>query len=65
MAIKALKSISRFVMVMIVLSIIPPGAFASENGALKNSTDPMYDQGSCPAGNITEGNFTEVQARHP
>jgi hypothetical protein len=61
MAIKALKSISSFAMVLIVLSIIPSGAFASENETLKNSTDPMYDPGPGPARNITEENFTEVQ----
>ncbi|HET8686042.1 MAG TPA: hypothetical protein VFM18_05180, partial [Methanosarcina sp.] len=62
MAIKALKSISRFAMVLIALSIIPSGAFASENGTLTNSTDPMYDPGSGPAGNITEENFADIQA---
>ncbi len=62
MAMKALKSISHVAMVLIVLSIIPSGAFASENATLKNSTEPVYDPGSCPARNITEENFTEVQA---
>jgi hypothetical protein len=62
MTIKALKSISRFAMVLIVLSISPSGAFASGNATLTNSTYPVYDPGSCPAGNITEENFTEVQA---
>ena len=62
MTIKALKSISRFAVVLIVLSIIPSGAFASENGTQTNSTDPMYNLRSGPAGNITEENFTDVQA---
>jgi hypothetical protein len=65
MTVKALKSISRFAMVLVVLSIIPSGAFASENAALTNSTDPMYDPGSCPScpeRDISEENFIEVQA---
>lgn len=62
MAIKALKSVFRFAMVLIVLSIVPSGAFASENTSLTNSADPMYDLRSCPAKNISEENFTEVQA---
>jgi len=62
MAIKALKLISRFAMVLVVLSIIPSGAFASENATLTNSTYPVHGPGSCPAGNITEENFNEVQA---
>ena len=62
MVIKALKLISRLVMVLIVLSIIPSGAFASENGTQVNSTDSMYSPESGPAGNITEENFTEIQA---
>ena len=61
MAMKALKSISCVAMVLIVLSIIPSEAFASENSTLSNSTDPGYDPKFCPAGNITDGNFTEVQ----
>lgn len=61
MAMKALKSISRFVMVLIVLSIIPSGAFASENSTLSNSTAPVSSPRSGPAGNITDENFTEVQ----
>lgn len=61
MEMKALKSISRVAMVLIVLSIIPSGAFASENSILSNSTAPRYDPRSCQAGNITDGNFTEVQ----
>lgn len=50
MTIKALKLISRFAMVLIVLSIIPSGAFASEN-------NPAFT----PVVNITEENFTDVQ----
>ncbi|HWQ48482.1 MAG TPA: hypothetical protein VN414_05960 [Methanosarcina sp.] len=65
MTVKILKSISHFAMVLIVLSIIPSGAFASENATLTNSTDLIYGPGpcpSCPEGNISEENFTEVQA---
>lgn len=62
MAIKALKSIFRFAMVLIVLSIIPSGAFASGNETQANTTFPMYDHGSGPAGNITEENFAGIQA---
>ncbi|WP_292388166.1 hypothetical protein [Methanosarcina sp. UBA5] len=65
MTVRILKSISGFAMVLIVLSVIPSGAFASENTTLTNSTDPIYDPGpcpSCPEGNISEENFTEVQA---
>ena len=61
MTIKTLKLISRFAMVLIVLSIIPSGAFASENGAQTNSADQSYDLRSGPAGNITDENFTDVQ----
>lgn len=64
MTVKVLKSISRFAMVLIVLSIIPSGAFASENATLTNSTDLIYNPGpcpSCPEGDISEENFTEVQ----
>ena len=65
MTVKTLKLISRFAIVLIILSIIPSGAFASENAILTNLTDLIYDPGSCPscpAGNISEENFTEVQA---
>jgi hypothetical protein len=66
MTVKILKSISHFAMVLIVLSIIPSGVFASENATLTNSTDLIYGPGpclSCPEGkNISEENFTEVQA---
>lgn len=65
MTVKTLKLISRFAIGLIILSIIPSGAFASENENLKNLTDLIYDPGSCPscpAGNISEENFTEVQA---
>lgn len=60
--VKALKSISCFVMVLIILSIIPSGALGSENATMSNSNYPVYGPGSCQGGNITEGNFTEVQA---
>jgi len=65
MTVKILKSISHFAMVLIVLSIIPSGAFASENATLTNSMDLIYGPGpcpSCPEGNLSEENFTEVQA---
>jgi hypothetical protein len=62
MVIKALRSISRFVMVLIVLSVIPSGAFASENAKLAGSPDPGYGPGYGQAGNITEENFADVQA---
>lgn len=65
MTVKTLKLISRFAILLIILSIIPSGAFASENENLTNLTDLIYDPGSCPscpAGNISEENFTEVQA---
>jgi hypothetical protein len=64
MTVKVLKSISRFVMVLIVLSIIPSGSLASENATLTNSTDLIYEPGPhspCPEGDISEENFTEVQ----
>ncbi|MGV8076175.1 MAG: hypothetical protein ACP5N0_02570 [Methanosarcina sp.] len=47
---KALSSIFRFTVVLIVLCIVPSGAFASEN-------NPIF----APAQNITEENFTEIQ----
>lgn len=65
MKVKMLKLISRFAILLIILSIIPSGAFASENATLTNLKDLIYDPGSCPscpAGNISEENFTEVQA---
>ncbi len=65
MIVKTLKLISRFAMVLMILSIVPTGAFASENATLENSTDLIYGPGSCPscpAGNISEENYTEVQA---
>jgi hypothetical protein len=51
MRIKSLNSISRVLMVLIILSIIPSCAFASEN-------NPTLG----PAGKITEENFTDIQA---
>jgi len=51
MRIKSFKSFSRFAVVLMVLCTIPSGAFASEN-------NPKYG----PAWNITEENFTDVQA---
>lgn len=62
MVVRALKSISRFAMVLIVLSIIPSGAFASEDRTQVNSTDPMYSPEFGPAANMTKENFTKVQA---
>lgn len=64
MTVKLLKSISQFAMVMIILSIIPSGAFASEDATLINSTDPLYASGSYPSSpeeDISEENFTEDQ----
>jgi hypothetical protein len=48
---KSLKSISRFTTVLMVLCILPSGAFAAENS-------PKF----VPAQNITEENFTDVRA---
>ncbi len=48
---RALNSISRFAVVMIVLCILPSGVFASEN-------KPAFT----PAENVTEENFVDVQA---
>lgn len=48
---KSLKSISRFATVLMVLCILPSGAYAAENS-----------QKFVPAQNITEENFTDVQA---
>ncbi len=65
MTVKVLKLISRFAMVLIILSITPLGTFASENATLTNSTDLIYDPGSCPScppNDISEENFTDVQA---
>jgi hypothetical protein len=59
---KLLKSISSLAMVLIVLSIVPSGALASENGNQTNLTDPMYGLRADPARNITEENFIVVQA---
>lgn len=49
--IKSLKSISRFATVLMVLCILPSGAYAAENS-------PKF----APAQNITEENFTNVRA---
>ena len=66
MRIKPLKSISRIAVVLIVLSIIPSFAFASENGTQTNSTNQTYDLKFGHAfgllGKITEENFADVQA---
>lgn len=81
---QALKSVAGFAVVLMILSIIPSGALASENGTSANQTnstddgfgkmipggmrhggagpDEMHGMGFCPAGNITEDNFTDVQA---
>lgn len=48
---KSLKSISRFATVLMVLCILPSGAYAAENS-----------QKFIPAQNITDENFTDVQA---
>jgi len=50
MRIKLLKSFSRFAVVLMVLCIIPSGAFAAQNNSK-----------IAPACNITEENFTDVQ----
>ncbi len=59
---KLLRSISSLAMVLIVVSIVPSGALASENGNQTNLTDPMYGLRADPARNITEENFIVVQA---
>lgn len=61
MAIKALKSISRTAMVLILLSIIPPGVFASENVTFTSSNEHVYDPRYGPVRNITEENFSFVE----
>jgi len=48
---KSFKSISRFATVLMVLCILPSGAFAAENSSK-----------FVPAQNITEGNFTDIRA---
>jgi hypothetical protein len=58
---KLLKLISSLTMTMIVLSIVPSGSLASENGNQTNLTDPMYGLRADPARNITEENFIIVQ----
>ncbi|WP_011307952.1 hypothetical protein [Methanosarcina barkeri] len=62
MIVKTLELISRFTMVLIILSAIPSGAFASDNATLTDSMYLIYDPGSCPSDDISEENFTEVQA---
>jgi hypothetical protein len=81
---QAIKSVASFAVVLMVLSIIPSGALASENGTSANQSnstdygfgkmvpggmrhggagpDEMHGMGSCPAENITEENFTVIQA---
>ncbi len=82
---QAVKSVASFAVVLMVLSIIPYGVFASENRTYANETnsananefgkmipggmrhggaepDGMHGMDFCPAENITEENFTEVQA---
>ena len=81
---QAVKSVAGFAVVLMVLSIIPSGAIASENatyadqinsangkgsgkmmsGGMRHwaeGPDGMRGMGFCPAENITEENFTEVQ----
>ena len=81
---QAVKSVAIFAVVLMVLSIIPSGALASENGTSANQTNSTNDCGFgkmipgfmgqggaghdgmhcmelCPAENITDENFTEVQ----
>ena len=66
MKIKPLISISRIAVVLIVLSVIPSCAFASENGTQTNSTNQTYDLKFDHAfgllGKISEENFADVQA---
>jgi DNA repair exonuclease SbcCD ATPase subunit len=80
---QSIKSVASFAVVLMVLSIIPSGALASENGTCANQTNSTDDgfgkmipggmrHGGaghygmhgmvCPAENITEENFTEIQA---
>ena len=57
MRIKLLTSIMRIVGVLMIVSIIPSCAFASENNSLNQMSDMRFG----PIGNITEENFTKVQ----
>lgn len=63
---KPLSSISLILAVLMVLSIVPSYAFASENGSQTNSTNQTYDLKSGSTfgyfGNITEENFIDVKA---
>ncbi|KKH96882.1 hypothetical protein EO95_03790 [Methanosarcina sp. 1.H.T.1A.1] len=82
---QAIKSVAIFAVVLMVLSIIPYGAFAFENGTSTDQTSAtnekefgkmmpggmrhggaglngMLGMGFCPAENITEENFTDIQA---
>jgi hypothetical protein len=63
---KLLSSISLIATVLMVLSIVPSCAFASENGSQPNLTNQAYDLKSGSTlglfGNITEENFTDVKA---
>jgi len=82
---QAIKSVANFAVVLMVLSIIPSGAFALENGTntdQANTTnengfgkmmpggmrhggagpDGMRGMGLGPAENITDENFTDIQA---
>lgn len=82
---QAVKSVASFAVVLMVLSIIPSGAFALENGTNTNQAnainengfgnimpggmrhggagpDGMRGMGLGPAENITEENFTDIQA---
>jgi hypothetical protein len=66
MRLKSLNSISRVAVVLMILSIIPSCAFASENGTQTNSTNQAYDlkfgHASGLLGSITGENFTDVKA---
>lgn len=82
---QALKSVASFAVVLMVLSTIPTGVLASENGTSANQTNltndsgfgnmmsggmrhrwaehsGMHGMGFGPSENVTEENFTEVQA---
>jgi hypothetical protein len=82
---QAIKSVASFAVVLMVLSIIPSGAFALENGTNTNQAnatnengfgkmmpggmrhggagpDGMHGMGLGPAENITDENFTDIQA---
>lgn len=63
MRIKPLTSILRILGVLMIVSIIPSCAFAAENNSSNQMSDMRLDPARFdPIGNLTEENFTNVQA---